>query len=184
MKITATFAVFAWAILLHPPAAALADDSKTIDCGDTSFKFDAPDYTTKCYDWSDSTMMVQSVLAARKLLELVAYSDTDEAFVDVIDNRDLGGIYLVRRTMEGDIEGYFNNISEKNWGPASSTSGFEVAEFDGGPKDRDVMECVAFRRGVVPRDAGFGRIVVGIACSSAGRRKDYDAIAHLKAPGG
>jgi hypothetical protein len=183
MKITATFAVLAWAILLHPSAAALADDSKTIDCGDTSLKFDAPSYTTKCYDWSDSTVMVDSVLAARKLLELVAYSDTDETFVDVIDNRDLGGIYLLRRTLDADIEGYFNNISVKNWHPGSSGSGFEIAEFDGGPKNGEAMDCVGFRRGVTPRGPGFGRIVVGIACSSAGRRKDYDAIAHLKAPG-
>lgn len=184
MKITATFAMLAWAILLHPSASALADDAKKIDCSGTDFKFDMPGYTAKCYDLSDATTLVGGETSGDKAWELYAYSDADETMIDVIDNRSLGNTstYIVRVALNVDVDSYFS-IIDKHWGPESTASGFTVAEFDGGPKNHQAAECIGFHRGVNRRGPGYARVVVGFACSTASRRKTYDLLTHLTAPG-
>ncbi|HVO01587.1 MAG TPA: hypothetical protein VMT54_05260 [Candidatus Cybelea sp.] len=170
-------------ILALMAGTARADDKeKTIDCGETDLKIESSGYTSKCYDLSDATLNVDTTFAARKTYELFAVSDADLTLIDVIDNRDLGNIYLLRRGLDTDIGSYFN-VAVANWKATSGASGFEAAEFDGGPKNRQPLQCVAFRRPVTLRGPGYGRVVVGVACAAGNRKQAYDAIAHLQAPG-
>src|SRR5581483_4267126 len=109
---------------------------------------------------------VDGYMAAHKELALFAYSDADQAFIDVIDNRAIGDrIWLTRRSLEADVEGYFSKRKFTNWSAAQSPTAFDTSEFDGGPPDLPQMECIGFRRTVVLHGQGLGRIVVGVACS-------------------
>jgi hypothetical protein len=165
-------------------AARAGDISEDIDCSDTDFKFNVEGYTLKCHEYRNDTMEVSGYMAAHKEYALFAYSDPDQAFIDVIDNRAIGDrVYLMRRSLESDVEGYFGKLKFTDWSAAQTSTAFDTSEFDGGPQDLPQMECIGFRRPVEVHDQGFGRIVVGVACSANGRKHAYDLLTHLTAPG-
>jgi hypothetical protein len=168
-------------------AAALhAEDSKPkIDCGDTDLGFSAPGYDVTCTDLSKGSINVDTEVAGARAHKLVAESNADATFLLVIDNRPLGNrIYLKRRSLKDDVEGYFNGGSFSEWTAGTSVAQFEVENFTGEMKDGAQLECIGFRHQGSRRYDGIARLVVGLACSGRGRDHDYDALKQLQAPHG
>jgi hypothetical protein len=168
-------------------AAAYADDAKApkIDCSDTDLGFTAPGYDVSCTDLSDGTLNVGDSFAGAKAAKLVADSNGEATFLVVIDNRPLGGrIYIKRRSLQNDVEGYFNGGTFHDWGAGTTVAQFEVENFTGETEGGQLMDCIGFRHQGVRRYDGLARLVVGIACSGLGREHTYDALKHLQAPSG
>jgi hypothetical protein len=167
-------------------AAAHADDKQPkIDCSDTDLGFTAPGYAVDCTDLSDGTINVGEAFAGAKAAKLVADSNAQATFLVVIDNRPLGGrIYIKRRSLENDVEGYFNGGTFHDWVPGTTVAQFEVENFTGETKDGQLMDCIGFRHQGSRRYDGLARLVVGIACSGLGRERTYEALKHLQAPSG
>lgn len=174
----------AW--LCGATGAAADDTDNKIDCGQTSFAFEGPDYDVTCRDLSKAMMVVQSdAVGARKTQQLFAYSVNSGTFLVAVDNRILGDdrIYLARQSLQSNVENYFSNTSFSHWAAETAVTGFDAAEFDGGPKDEPSMSCIAFRREVSRHREGLRRVVVGLACTTGERSQAYDALKLLKAPG-
>jgi hypothetical protein len=162
-----------------------ADGKKEkIDCKDTDLGLSAPGYEVTCTDLSNSTMSVDEYMGGRRTEKLEANSDADQTFLIAVDNRPLGQFYLRRRSLENDIENYFNGGEFKEWASGAKTAQFEVEEFTGESDDGTVMECIGFRHSGARRYDGIARLVVGIACSAKDRSRAYEALKHLDAPSG
>jgi hypothetical protein len=164
---------------------AQADDAKKkIDCGETDLGFTAPGYKVVCTDLSNSTLNVGDSFGAAKTEKLEADSDADTTFLLVIDNRAIGQLFIKRRTLQKDVEGYFSGGTFKEWESGTAVAQFDVNEFVGEADDGAVLDCIGFRHQGAKRYDGIARLVVGIACSGRGRARSYEALKHLEAPSG
>ena len=159
------------------------DQKQKVDCKETDLGFSAPGYTVTCTDLGKATMDVDGTFGARKTDKLEADSDADQTFLVVIDNRPIGQFYLRRASLENDVESYFNGGTFKEWAPGTAVAGFEVKEFVGESDEGSPMDCVGFRHQGARRYDGIARLVVGLACSTRGRARSYEALKHLDAPG-
>ncbi len=167
------------------PGARADDEKQKIDCSDTDLGFSASGYKTECYDLSKDSINLDEAVAGARAHKLMADSNADQTFLIVIDNRPVGNrVYLQRRSLESDIEGYFNGGTFSEWAPGTAVGQFEVENFTGETKDGAVLECIGFRHQGARRYDGVARLVVGLACSGRGRDHDYEALKHLQAPGG
>jgi hypothetical protein len=168
-------------------AAAHADDKKPpkIDCGETDLSLSAPGYDVTCTDLSDGTINVGEAFAGAKAARLVADSNAEATFLIVIDNRPLGTrIYIKRRTLETDVESYFNGGAFHDWTPGTTVAQFDVENFTGETKGGQLMDCIGFRHQGARRYDGIARLTVGIACSGLGREHTDEVLTHLQAPSG
>lgn len=157
---------------------ALAKDGKPIDCSDTDMKLDAPGFTSTCTDYSDPSVM--SNAGGARVEALSAKSEEREQYIFVVDMRALGPIFLKRRGFEEDIRETFSNESLTGWQTTNEVAGYEIAQYTGQDLDE---QCIAFRRTLYRRDAGFGRKLLGIGCTTRERGALIETLKQLSAPG-
>jgi hypothetical protein len=169
-------------------AVAFAEEGTPIDCADTDLTLTASDFEITCQDYSDGTAAGS---AGRLGLEyLQAISERQEQFLGVQDIRAIGNIYLVRRGFEEDVRRNFPSEELTEWrARGEPVAGFEYAEYVNRRSGSSEEECIAFRRQMTRRnagygEAGFGRIVIGIACTGRDRGELIETLKHLDAPGG
>jgi hypothetical protein len=157
---------------------ALAKEGKSIDCGDLDVKLDLPGFISTCTDYSDRSVMSNS--GGARVEALSAKSEEHEQILVVVDMRALGAIFLKRRGFEEDIRDSFTGESLTDWQTTDEVAGYELAQYTG----RDLDEhCIAFRRNLYRRDAGFGRKLVGIGCTTQDRAALIETLKKLSAPG-
>ena len=168
--------------------AAQAEEGTKIDCADTDLALKAPDFEITCKDFSDPTAVSNAGKLGVELLE--AISERQEQYIAVWDIRAIGNIYLVRKGFEEDVHSSFPNEELSEWhATGEPVAGFEYAEYVNRRSGSSEEECIAFRRQMTRRNAGygesgFGRIVIGIGCTGRGRAELIESLKHLDAPGG
>jgi hypothetical protein len=168
--------------------AAMADEGKKIDCADTDMQLKAPDFEINCKDYSDPTAVSNAGKLGVEYLE--ARSEKQEQFIGVVDIRAIGSIYLTRRGFEEDIRSSFTSEDLSEWhATGEPVAGFEYAEYVNRRSGSSEEECIAFRRQMTRRNAGygqagFGRIVIGIGCTTRERAVLIESLKQLDAPGG
>jgi hypothetical protein len=167
--------------------AALAEEGKKIDCADTDMQLKAQDFEFSCKDFSDPSAVSNAGKLGVELLE--AISEKQEQYIAVWDTRAIGSIYLTRKGFEEDIRTYFSNEELAEWHAGGPVAGFEYAEYVNRRSGSSEEECIAFRRQMTRRNggydnAGFGRIVIGIGCTTRERAVLVESLKHLDAPGG
>ena len=167
---------------------AQAEEGTKMDCSDTDMALSAPGFKTTCKDFSDPTAVANAGKLGVELLE--ATSEKQEQYIAVWDVRAIGNIYLVRKGFEEDVRSNFPSEELSQWhATGAPVAGFEYAEYDNRRSGSSEEECIAFRRQMTRRNAGygesgFGRIVIGIGCTGRGRDELIDTLKHLDAPGG
>jgi hypothetical protein len=169
-------------LVLGTPRAE--DAPPAIDCAETDLAFAVPGYTVKCSDLSKNALNVGESFAAARAHKLMAESNTEGAFLMVMDIRPLGNIYLKRRSLSADVEDYFSGGAFRDWKADSTRSGFEVETFTGESNGGEALNCIGFRRQGARRYSGLGRLVIGMACTYGDRERVLDALKQLTTPGG
>lgn len=179
--------VIAAALLVLSGGAAAAAEGKKIDCSDTDMALNVPDFEITCEDYSNNT----AISNAGKLgvAYMKAISQKRDQFFGVVDRRAIGSIYLLRKGLEEDIHLNFPSEELADWHASSApVSGFEYAEYANRRSGSDEEECIAFRRQMTRRgsgggESGFGRIVIGIGCTTGDRAGLVETLKQLEAPG-
>jgi hypothetical protein len=167
--------------------AAHADEGKKMDCADTDLELTAPDFEITCKDYSDPIAVANAGKLGVEYLS--AISDKLEQFIGVVDIRAIGNIYLLRKGFEEDIRSNFSSEELAEWrATGEKVAGFEYAEYVNRRRGSSEEECIAFRRQMTRRNAGygesgFGRIVIGIGCTTRNRSELIDTLKQLDAPG-
>ena len=177
----------ALALSVMTAMAVHADEGKKIDCSDTDLALNAQDFEIACEDYSDNS----AVSNAGKLgvAYLKAISQKHEQFIGVVDVKAIGSIYLTRRGFEEDVRRNFPGEELADWqARGEPVAGFEYAEYANRRTGANEEECIAFRRQMTRRnagggDAGFGRIVIGIGCTTRARAELVETLKQLEAPG-
>jgi len=170
---------------LGAPGLHAEDNKQKIDCHDTDLDFSAPSYDVTCTDLSKGSISVDSEVAGSRLYKLFAESQAEATFIVVVDDRPLGNrIFIKRRSLQDNVESYFNGVTYSGWALGTPVAQFDVNNFTGEMKDGAVLECVGFQHQGSRRYDGIARLVVGFACSAHGRDQDYEALKHLQAPSG
>jgi hypothetical protein len=168
--------------------AAQAEEGRKMDCADTDMKLEAPDFEFSCLDYSDPTALSNAGKLGVEYFKAV--SDKQEQFLGIVDIRAIGNIYLTRRGFEEDVHSSFPNEELSEWhATGEPVAGFEYAEYVNRRSGSSEEECIALRRQMTRRNAGygesgFGRIVIGIGCTGRARAELIETLKHLDAPGG
>lgn len=168
--------------------AAQAEEGRKMDCADTDMKLEAPNFEFSCLDYSDPTALSNAGKLGVEYFKAV--SDKQEQFLGIVDIRAIGNIYLTRRGFEEDVHSSFPNEELSEWhATGEPVAGFEYAEYVNRRSGSSEEECIAFRRQMTRRNAGygesgFGRIVIGIGCTGRARAELIETLKHLDAPGG
>ncbi|WP_395019500.1 hypothetical protein [Dongia sp.] len=179
--------ILAMALLALSSGAAQAVEGQKIDCADTDMALNAPDFEITCEDYSNNTALSSAGKLGVEYLKAV--SEKREQFIGVVDRRAIGTIYLLRKGLEEDIRGNFPNEELAEWrATGEPVAGFEYAEYSNRRSGSSEEECIAFRRQMTRRnggggDAGFGRIVIGIGCTTGDRAGLIETLKLLEAPG-
>ena len=174
-------ALSALAVSAHAGAPAQADARKTIDCKETSFKFNAPGYKVDCEDASQDSVDVSGGTISVKIHNLHAVSQADATFLDVTNDHILGStrIFYRKTSLESDITRYFSG-DFNGWADEDDVGDFTVKRVTADFKDgNDPMECLAFRQLGARRFEGVSGMTVGLVCSMQGRDKAMAALKHL-----
>ncbi|GAB2177941.1 hypothetical protein [Dongia sp. agr-C8] len=168
--------------------AAQAADGRKMDCADTDMALKAADFEITCEDYSNPTAVSNAGKLGVEYLK--AISQKKEQFIGVVDKRAIGNIYLLRKGLEEDVRTNFPSEELAEWhAGAAPVAGFEYAEYVNRRSGSNEEECIAFRRQMTRRnggygDAGFGRIVIGIGCTTGDRAGLIETLKQLEAPGG
>jgi len=165
----------AMVILACCAGTAQAIEGKKVECKDTDMDFDAPGFTVKCKDYSRSSVSVGESLAATKSYSLFAVSEADLTFLDAFSDHVLGSVYYSRRSMESDMEDYYE-AKFANWATQDDIGNYEIRNVTATFKGDEPMECVAFRKMGVRRYDGVNGVTVGVACSDTGRSKALETV--------
>jgi hypothetical protein len=170
--------VFLAAAAILCVAGARADDGRSIDCGETGLKFEAPGFTVKCEDYSRSSISVGELNAASQTYSLYAFSEADITFLQVYSKRVLGGtrLYIKKRSLESEIGDSFSGAKFSDWNAKDDIGDFEVKHVNIAFGSGEPEECVAFRKLGARRYEGVTGLTVGFACSGNGRDHAVDAL--------
>jgi hypothetical protein len=168
---------FLAAILALGAVGARADEGKAVDCKETNLQFEAPGFTVKCSDYSQSSVNVGELNAATKTYVLFAASEADITFLQAYTKRVLGGtrIYIKQRSLESELENSFS-FEFSDWGDEADIGDFKVKHVSVTFKSGEPEECLAFRKLGARRYEGVAGLTAGFTCSGSGRDHALDAL--------
>jgi len=167
-------------------AAAMADEGKTIDCADLAIQLKTPEFKLTCKDYSDPSAVSNAGRLGAE--QLYAFSDSQEQIFVVWDFRATGSIYLKRHGFEEDVKDFFSGETLDEWQATEPVQGYEFANYVNRRSGSSEEECIAFRRQMNRRNAGvggagFGRMVIGIGCTTRERAVLIESLKRFEAPG-
>jgi hypothetical protein len=180
MAVAALLAGATAACAMLGSSGAWAKDAKTVDCKETTLKFEMPGYEVSCKDLSESSVNVSGMTIDVRKYTLYAVSRTDQTFLNVLDDHLLGTtrVYYFRRGFESDFEERFD-AKFSGWADDEEIGGFDVKRVDVTFEGDDPMSCLAFRKLGGRRYSGISGMTLGMVCTHAGRDHAYDVLKHF-----
>lgn len=173
-------ACLAAAIMAVPMAASAAMDE--IDCGASSFEFEAEGFQVDCQRSTDQ-VRAEGATGASEIDVMTVSGNDRHVFVTIVAiSLKAPRLILERRSLGENFRRTFNDIKAENWKGIGNKDGYDTAEFtaniSGVPSS-----CVAVQRYLSPMRSGFKRVLIGMGCSLAGQEAVYETLAKLRAPG-
>jgi len=161
-------------LFLAAAGGAAATEGKTVECSETKLKFEAPGYEVTCKDYTRNSVSVESLSITEKIQSLHAFSKSEQAFLDVIDDHILGSssVFFHRTSMESDFTRRYD-ANFTGWAREDEVDGFEINHVNVQFENDDPVECVAFRKLGARRYEGIGGFTLGLSCSYNGSEQSH-----------
>ena len=173
-------ACLAAAIMAVPMAASAAMDD--IDCGASSFEFEAEGFQVDCQRSTDR-VRAEGATGASEIDVMTVSGNDRHVFVTIVAiSLKAPRLILERRSLGENFRDAFNDIKAEDWKGIGNKGGYDTAEFtsdiSGVPSS-----CIAIQRYLNPMHTGFKRRLIGVGCSLGGYEAVYETLAKLRAPG-